>query len=277
MRTECGVLGTTIFLCGLSALANAEARPSEDRHPHRLRLELQVDQAEVHVGEPLSLRVRFVNDDAEPFFLYRDTDIGVSGAVQIMAKRDGCQYEATPTHFEVAESDWRFFYVPLWPGRGLDETVRLNDHSVPFVDLPLREPGRYSVEARFTLGTKSSAQRPLWEGDARSAPVLIDVKAPLSEVVAARRSGLQRCIAAKCDELDDYVNYFRLVRDQGAAGILVDLLRDQPTPLVAQAVGAQGRKEDATALRAFAALMTGYSRDYYMRLASSLEEPTGCK
>ena len=270
---HCAFLGLIVLSgCRPSAQTVVAATP---RQVAGLSLSLRGPQ-EVRLGEPLDLRIGFSNASSAPLVLYRGIGIGSSEELQLSAEGGGCNFKVPETHIE-APAEWApFFFVPLVPGRGFEESLRLNDVSGSFIELPVHVPGIYHVTATLIGSDRQSAHGPLWIGSAESPALHVAVQPARRESLESWRRALDSCIRGDCSQLEGATKYFSLVRDEIAADLLIRLLPEKGS--VARAVAAQGRKQDASALRLHGTRhVIPAAREYYSRAADMIERGDPCR
>ena len=219
-----------------------------------LTMTLEPEHQVVEAGVGLRLNVAFRNDGTQAFYLYRPPQLGGAG-LEVLARRKGCEATVAQYHENYTDDAMRYFFVPLWPRRGLVETIVLNDpEATEYREIPLVRPGLYHYSIR--LQSKGGAARrfePLWRGEVRTNEVTVEITAPRSEAILAWRDRLRVCLAKRCESGAPEIRYFRLVRDEQAADMLVELLRRHPAQDdLIDAVTRQGRPQDADVLRELA-------------------------
>jgi hypothetical protein len=253
--------------------------PGLDAEGHfhgELVLDLEVTSSLLNVGEPLDLTVRYESHSDQPFFLFRDANLGSPGHLEIRATKGGCIVNLPETHVYMPPDSARFFFFPLMQGRALEERVRVNDARRGFLAFPLRSLGTYEVQATFVSDKTDS--RPVWRGTALSKRVTIRLEGPKVDSLAGWRASLARCLAGDCQKVEGAINYFTIVRDPEAAELLSTLLRNNVLPSVVDAVVAQRRREDAAIIREYAKnVPVASQRSYYERAALEAGQADPCQ
>jgi hypothetical protein len=89
-----------------------------DSQPPTANLRVALDSsAELILGEPLDVRITYVNTGSEPFVFYRWIGLGSVGELEISALGNGCEVAVPETYIEAPQSWSSFFFVPLVPQR----------------------------------------------------------------------------------------------------------------------------------------------------------------
>jgi hypothetical protein len=247
----------------------------------KLEMALHLEGRSVEAGTPIRLRILYSNSGKNPLFVRRRTDIG-KGEIEITATDDACSAAVPMRHVDYVEGTDRFFYVPLWPGRALEESVFLNDpDAADFLELPLIRPGRYSLRVRYAPDSplEVGVLWPVWSGEAQSNAASLEISPARPAAIAQWRARLRSCLDERCEPGFAAGRYFRLVRDNEAADILLRLLDRYPGDYsLVEALSAQGRAQDARTIRQLER-RPEYGPLMHTRLdelARRLEQPGGC-
>jgi hypothetical protein len=259
-------------------VAGQQASPA----PDALGLKLSLVREVVRFDEPIDLELTYINIGNDPIEVARTYTIG-RDAIDIVARSGDCEYEASGLIADIKSTVRPFLLTPLLAYERFTQTlIRLNDiASLGGSDLILPHEGKYSVQATFTSqGNQGPApiQR-VWRGSVTSDPISLIVLPPRPGNVERMRALLEEGVrTGTADPVS--VTYFRYVRDEGAAGVLVKLIeRGVFDPWLAHAVAHQGRPQDAPALEKFSERISRTDRDlaaYALGLAKHLREPGRC-
>ena len=216
-----------------------------------LTIELRPARIEIALGDPIALDVSFANIGDVGLFVERSYDLGREH-LNILARRDGCEYSVAPIHAITTVDARRFLLTPLAPrDRLIQPVITLNTiESLGGADLFLPAPGEYSLQATFRSDGPAvvNGVSPVWRGTATTPPIILTVRSPDRAMLDRMRSLVQ--IATRTGVVDPTaVAYFRYVRDNQAADLLALLLSKEPSnPLVIEALAHQGRPSDAELL-----------------------------
>jgi hypothetical protein len=205
-----------------------------------------------NLGEALPAALTFSNQGGEPLYLqFSGADYGGESLV-ICAQREGVWFRTGQIHFDRDVAARRFDFIALRPQQIFESPILgVNDpaaDSLPI--LRLTEPGAYEVFARYTSrgSTEEGVLWPIWRGVAVSPVQRITLEPPSPSSLDEQRRALATCAGDVHDCEASLIGYFRVVRDDRAANILIEMLdhTDVPIPSLVEAVanqiGAKTRK-----------------------------------
>ncbi len=242
--------------------------------PGPIRLRVSPSQA-VEDGESFRLTIDLENGGAESLYVFRSTVIGET-ALNVLAAKGTCEYRAEPHYIGLPETDRRFYYVPLLPGRRIQEDFCLNDPEDPdTIQLPLAGPGVYRlwVTYRSREHWVVGPLWPVWVGDAASNEIRL-------EVLPAVPSSIERWRQRLRKGEDSAISYFRHVGDPVAAETLIRMIEADPVRVgLTEAIVRQERPKDAAVLRALTNRpeLSEARRQFLRDAAMKLEAPSACR
>lgn len=241
--------------------------------PSQITLRVAPSQS-VEDGERFRVTVDLENGGHESLYVFRSTVVG-EAELNVLAANGPCEYRAVPYYVDLPETERRFYYVPLLPGRRIQEDLRFNDpQDADTIQLPLAGPGTYRlwVTYRSREPWVVGPLWPVWRGDAVSNEIRL-------EVLPAIASSIERWRQRLAEGRDSAVSYFRHIADPVAADTLIRMIEADPVRRgLTEAVVRQKRPRDAAVLRALAD-RPGLSeaRQQFLRdAAMKLEAPSAC-
>jgi len=245
-----------------------------------LAIQLHALRRTVTLGTPLELNLEFINVSHTPFQLSRTNDFGPD-AIDVVARRDGCEYRVHPLHWDIIDSSDRFTMLTrLFGGDRLWQELTLNNPDVIDGQLSLPGPGAYMVRATFRSEGRSvqGSRETIWRGFVQSPEVRIVFESPDLVALERRRAALRPALQGGGEMDIAALRYFQLVKDEVAGDLLVQLLDKAPDHTVLlDAIAHQNRRTDAVALDR-AAERSSYRlfKEYTIKLANRLRNPDSC-
>jgi hypothetical protein len=241
----------------------------------------------VRIGDALKLGVGLRNSAAAPFFVDRSGGYGES-ALNIVARKGGCEYQVTPLSFDRPLEEIKYFYVPLLPGDELRFTLDYLNVPGAGLVLPLPHPGEYEVAATLRSETSSDAPvAPIWQGFSESPGVAIHFEPARGGTIDRWIAKLERCVAqsAECP-LAEIADFFLMVRIEGSARraavrLLRELIRSGEVEglMLVPALTTQGGPADVAFLKSLEQewradrFVASVLRDLVARFAERLRDP----
>lgn len=234
-------------------------------------VEAQVVPFEARVGEPLRLTVTLKNvSDESMLLLVRDANFVLE--VESAAGREtitSARYTRRVTRFKDDE-------VPLRPGDAFMRLlpIQVNDLRATIGEGWIGAPGAYRMRIRYDSERSAQERSALaWRGSATSNWTEVRLRPPSEEERMRRLTAVERCIANdECDGVE-VANFFRVVRDERSADLLLRLIENRPYNVwLLAAIVFQARASDAKRLRDLALKVDDPAiRQHFIDAAAKLE------
>jgi len=215
-----------------------------------LQVKLSLVREVVAIDGVIEPDITFVNVGSAPFYVERSDSIGPQD-IEFIARDAECEYTASSFRPTIPASYQRFLLIPFRPGERSSQMLnQINDLEPGGSDLLLPREGKYSLTAVFhSQGeTVVDGLGPVWRGTVTSDPVTLIVVAPSPGKVDRMREQLEQGVTTGAADPDS-IAYFRHVRDETAADLLIRLVAaGSVDPWLAEAIAHQRRPRDAEAL-----------------------------